>query len=70
MKKTIGWILLVISILNIISILVRLSNGDSIGAPLYIIIVIMMLIGRISLINSKKKTIEEKQNLPSPKKND
>lgn len=70
MKKTIGWILLVISILNLISILVRLSKGDSVGSPLYIIIVIMMFIGGISLINSKKKSIEEKQNLPSSKEND
>lgn len=85
MKKTIGIILLVIVGLNIISIIVRISNYDSIGSPIYLIILGMMLTGGIILLkhknNMKNKSTQtltkfqsepesEPESKSEPKKND
>lgn len=55
MKRTIGWILLVIVGLNCVTILVRLSQEVSIGSPLYLILLTMMLLGGLRLVNSKNQ---------------
>lgn len=55
-KKTVGIILLVISGLNVFGWFIKLPKGESIGSPAYIVLIIMMFFGGISLINSKKKT--------------
>ena len=58
MKKTVGWILLVMASLNFVTVFVRLSKNESVGSPAYLIIVVMMFFGGLSLINSKKKETE------------
>lgn len=58
MKRTIGWILLVIAGLNFVTLFVNLSQNKSIGSPAYLIILVMMFFGGLSLVNSKKKTTE------------
>ena len=55
MKRTIGWVLLVIVGLNFVTILVRISQEVSIGSPLYLIILTMMFLGGLHLINSKNQ---------------
>ena len=57
-KRTLGIIFLVISGLNIFGWFVRSSKGESIGSPLYIVLMVMMLFGGMALVSSKKKTDE------------
>lgn len=68
MKKVFGGILLAISVLNLIAIIGRSSNGESVGSPLYIILIIMMFFGGIGLLATKKtdKTTE----LPAEQKDE
>lgn len=55
MKKVFGIILLVFVGLNLFTIMVRSSNGEEIGSPGYIFILLLMLICGIILVSSKKK---------------
>lgn len=70
MKKTIGWILLVICGLNLISLFARMSKGDSPGSPMYIILLVMMVIGALVLIGSKKDVKPGDNNLPEKREDD
>jgi hypothetical protein len=58
MKKIIGWILIVLAGFNLISIFFSLIGVTPVGSPGYIIVVIMMFFGGLSLINSKKDNTE------------
>lgn len=62
MKRTIGWILLIMAALNFFGIFMRTLQNENIGSPAYLIILVMMFFGGISLINSKNKTSNETQN--------
>ena len=55
MKRKIGWVLLVIAGLNFVTLFANLSQNKSVGSPAYLIILVMMFFGGLSLINSKKK---------------
>jgi len=55
MKKIIGIILIVIVALNLISIGVHLFKDESVGSPLYIIILIILLILGGFLISKTNK---------------
>lgn len=54
-KRIVGWILLVIAGLNFLSVFVRLAQGESIGSPLYLILLVMMMVGGMSLVQSRKR---------------
>jgi hypothetical protein len=68
MKKVFGIILLAISILNIVAIIDRTANGESVGSPIYLILIVMMLFGGIGLLASKKA--KDSSDLPVERKDD
>ena len=61
MRKVIGIILLIIVGLNLLSIIIRLSNGESIGSPLYLIILVLLGAGGFILANNSSSKTEEPQ---------
>lgn len=54
MKRTIGTIILLIAFLNVVAIIGRISNGNPVGSPFYIIGLILMIIGGVVLVNTSK----------------
>jgi len=73
-RKTIGIILIVISVFNMITWIPRISNGQTEGALYYLIILVMFFLGYRFLVNSDVKTemtshYQEQIDLTSEKRN-
>lgn len=59
MKKTIGWILVVIVLLNFVSIMARASKNEPLGSPMYFILLVMMFFGGLYMIDYKKAPADD-----------
>ncbi|MDL2265582.1 hypothetical protein LJC57_00875 [Parabacteroides sp. OttesenSCG-928-G07] len=68
MKKVIGWILIIIPILNFIGR--SAGNRDIPISPMALILLIMMFIGGITLVNSASKKKDKESQTKDISKND
>ena len=63
MKKKMGWFLVVIVLLNVVSIFTNASKGKPSGSPMYFILLIMMFFGGYYMINYKKAPEDDSTNI-------
>lgn len=59
MKRGIGWVMLVIFGLNVVAILGRIAQDESVGSPIYLLLLIMIAGGGLSLIRSRRTSAKE-----------